>query len=462
VISKISSILLYNIEVTIRLNNNNLESQPNKYRNNLQKKSTSNIDIGSSLNKYLLKLVLDYEKTVEHKLNILILGSTHYDLGIALADYGHKITFLTWDIDDHKKLKASIDKSKLYNQISNQIINLKTIESLTETKYDILFCLIPMYRMLTDLNFIKQKVFFEYILKNINTALWLIPRNDERNPLDIYLQSQKDLDFYINYDYVFELARVKIAFNSVEYPILYTSKTILLINSRFYKNDFGRSIRNAGSIFSRVYLIKNKLYKVSLLNSDGYSTVSREFKFLSNLRLIDKIKLRIPIKVVLNKGLVFDSLQRKNINGIGLHEIKTISDSDKILKEFIKLCRKFSKAKIYHNDIRPWNILWNGKKCVFIDFENSSRYDQDVSNFPQILLFFAIANYIKKSDRIKIWGIEDIIQQNSEYLYSNEARKLFYNSWEKISIVSINELLAIDYCDVKTGFKQLIQLLESY
>ena len=448
--------------MTIGLNNNNLESQPNKYRNNLQKKSSSNIDLGSSLNKYLLKLVLNYEKTVDHKLNILILGSTHYDLGIALADYGHKITFITWDIDDHKKLKASIDKSKFYNQISNQIINLKTIESLTETKYDILFCLIPMYRMLTDLNFIKQKVFFEYMLKNIDTAFWLLPKNDERNPLDIYLPSQKNLDFYINYDYVVELARVKINFNSAEYPILYTSKTILLINCRFYKNNFVKFIRNAGSIFSRVYLIKNKLYKVSLLDSYGYSSVSREFEFLSNLRLIDKIKLRIPMKVILNKGLTFDTLQRKKINGIGLHEIITISDSHKMLKEFIKLCRKFSKAKIYHNDIRPWNILWDGKKCVFIDFENSSRSDQDVSNFPQILLFFAIANYIKRSDRIKIWGIEDIIQQNSEYLYSNEARKLFYNSWEKISIVSINELLAIDYCDVKTGFKQLIELLESY
>ena len=235
-----------------------------------------------------------------------------------------------------------------------------------------------------------------------------------------------------------------------------------MINCRFYKNNFVKFIRNAGSIFSRVYLIKNKLYKVSLLDSDGYSSVSREFEFLGSLRLIDKIKLRIPTKVILNKGLTFDTLQKKKINGIGLHEIKTISDSHKMLIEFIKLCRKFSKAKIYHNDIRPWNILWDGKKCVFIDFENSSRSDQDVSNFPQILLFFAIANYIKRSDRKKIWGIEDIIQQNSEYLYSNEARKLFYNSWEKISIVSINELLAIDYCDVKTGFKQLIELLESY
>jgi hypothetical protein len=424
--------------------------------------STSNIEIGSSLNEYILKLVINYEKTVAHKLSILIVGPTHYDLGIALADYGHKVTFITWDIDDYSKLKALIERSIFDSQISNQLINLKALDMLNEVKYDILLSLTPMYKLLTDLNFNAQKVFFEYMLKNIDTAFWLIPKNDDRNPLDIYLPSQKDLDFYINYDYVFELARVKIAFDSAEYPILYTSKTVLLINCRFYKNDFGKFICNAGSIFSRVYLIKNKLYKVSLSNSDGYSSVSREFEFLSNLRLIDKIKLRIPMKVVLNKGLAFDSLQRKKINGIGLHEIKTISDSDKMLKEFIKLCRKFSKARIYHNDIRPWNILWNGKKCVFIDFENSSRSDQDVSNFPQILLFFAIANYIKKSDRIKIWGIEDIIQQNSEYLCSNEARKLFYNSWEKISIVSINELLAINYCDVKTGFKQLIQLLESY
>lgn len=448
--------------MTIDLNNNNLESQPKKYRNDLKKISTSNIELGSNLNKFLLTLTLNYAKIAEHKLDILILGPIHHDLGIKLADYGHKITFMTWDIDDYKKLEELIDKSKFNKKIRNQFINLKTIGSLIEIKYDILFCLTPMYRLLTDLNFIKQKIFFEYVLKNIDTAFWLLPENDERNPLNIYLPSQKNLDFYINYDYVVELAKAKIDFSSAEYPILYTSKTFLLINCRFYKDNFGNIIRNTGSIFSRVYLIKNKLYKVGLSSSNGVSSVSREFEFLINLRLIDKIKLRIPVKVVLTKGLVFDLLQRKKIDGIALHEIKTISDPLKILQEYIKLCRKFSKARIYHNDIRPWNILWDGKKCVFIDFENSSKFDQDVSNFPQILYFFAMANYIIKSDRLKIWDIEEIIQQNSEYLYSNEAHKLFYNSWEKISIVSYEEILSIDYSDVKKGFKQLIELLESY
>ena len=73
-----------------------------------------------------------------------------------------------------------------------------------------------------------------------------------------------------------------------------------------------------------------------------------------------------------------------------------------------------------------------------------------------------MANYIKKLDQLKIWDIEDIIQQNSEYLHSNEAHKSLYTSWEKISTVSLSELLKIDYFDVKKGFKQLIEVLESY
>jgi predicted Ser/Thr protein kinase len=424
--------------------------------------SNLNIEIRPSFDKYLLKIVLGYEETVEHKLNILILGPTHYNLGIALADYGHKITFITWDIDDHKNLKVLIKKSKFDSQISNQLINLKAFESLTETKYDVLLSLTSFYRLLTDLNFDKQEVFFEYVLKNIDSAIWLLPKNDERNPLDIYLPNQRELDFYVNYDYVAELASVKINFNSAEYPILYTSNVLLFIDSKFYKNTFVNVIHNSGSVFSRVYFVKNKLYKVTFSNSNGDSSAAKEFKFLSNFRLMNKIKLRTPIKVSLNKGLIFDISKRKKINGIDLSEIKTIGDSHKILKEFIQLCRKFSKAKIYHNDMRPWNILWNGKKCVFIDFEYSSKYDQDSSNYPQILYFFAMANYIKKLDQLKIWDIEDIIQQNSEYLHSNEAHKLFYTSWEKISAVSLSELLKIDYFDVKKGFKQLIELLESY
>ena len=428
----------------------------------MEEMSNLNIEIRHSFDKYLLKIILGYAGTVEHKLNILILGPTHYNLGTALADYGHKITFITWDIDDHKNLKVLIKKSKFDSQISNQLINLKAIESLTETKYDLLLGLTSFYRLLTDLNFNKQEAFFEYVFKNIDSAIWLLPKNDERNPLDVYLLNQRELDFYINYDYVTELARVKINFNSAEYPIIYTSNVLLFIDSKFYKNTFVDVIRNSGSVFSRVYFVKNKLYKVTFSNSNGDSSSVKEFKFLSDFRLMNKIKLRTPIKFSLNKGLIFDISKRKKINGIDLSKIKTISDSHKILKEFIQLCRKFSKAKIYHNDMRPWNVLWNGKKCVFIDFEYSSKYDQDTSNYPQILYFFAMANYIKKLDQLKIWDIEDIIQQNSEYLRSNEAHKLFYTSWEKISTVSLSELLKIDYFDVKKGFKQLIELLESY
>ena len=445
----------------IGLNNNKSKYQPKKYINVLEETSSSNIEIGSNFNEYILKLIINYEKTVAHKLSILIIGPTHYDLGIALADHGHKVTFITWDIDDYNKLKALIETSAFDSHISNQIINLKAFDRFNDAKYDILLGLTPIYRFLTDLNFDRQRVFFEYVFKNIDSALWLLPKNDTRNPLNIYLSSQKDLDFYRNYDYVIESAKVRVNFNS-EYSLLYTSKILLLINCTFYKNDLVKIIRSTGSIFSRVYLIKNEMYKVSLSNSNSDSSVEKEFQFLTNLRLIVKIQLRIPKQIVYNKGLTFDLLQRKKINGIDLHKIETIQDPHKILKDFIRLCRKFSKARIYHNDIRPWNVLWDGKKCVFIDFENSSRFDQDVSNYPQILYFFAMASYIIRSDQSKIWDIEDIIKQNNEYLYSNRDHKLFYASWEKISIVGLNELLTIDYCDVKKGFKQLIELVESY
>lgn len=445
----------------IRLDNKS-KSQRNIYWINSEEVGNSNISIKSNFNKYLLSIILDYEKTVMHKLNILILGPTHYNLGIALANYGHKITFITWDIDDHKNLKVLIDKSNFDSQISNQLINLKDIENLTEIKYHILLCLTPLYRFLTDLNFKKQKTFFDYVLKNINSAFWLLPVSDERNPLDIYLPNQKKFDFLKNYDYLAELARIRINFSGVEYPIVYTSNILLFVNSKFYKSNCINTFKSSESAISRVYSVKDILYKVTISNGNSISPSLKEFEFLSNLELRNKVKLRTPIKIRLNKGLIFDTSKRKKITGINLHEIQNFHESLKILKEFIQLCRKFSKAKIYHNDIRPWNILWDGKKCVFIDFEFSSKYDQDTSNYPQILYFFAMANYIKKLDQLKIWDIENIIQQNSNFFHSNEAHKLFYSSWEKISTVSLSELLKIDYLDVKNGFKQLIELIESY
>ena len=251
----------------IRLSNSNSKFQFGEPSNELLLTTTLNNKVGPNLNKYLLKLVHNYEKTVEHKLNILIIGSSHHDLGIALADYGHKITFITWDIDDHNKLRIIIDKSKFGSKIDTKLINLKTIENLNAERYDVLLSLIPMYGLLTDLDFNKQKIFFEYVFKNIDSVLWLLPVRDENNPLDIYLPSQKTLDFFINYDYVIEVARVKLNINSSQYPLVYTSKSVLLMNCKFYKNNLGKVILNSGTMYSRIYLNKNKLIKVCLTNS---------------------------------------------------------------------------------------------------------------------------------------------------------------------------------------------------
>ena len=447
----------------IKLNSNRLEEKGKCHKLNLKEINTSTFVMESSLDKYLFQLMMQYEETLQRKLNILILGSNNHNLGIELAGSGHKITFITWDIDDHRDLEILINKSQFSNEISNKFMKLSAFGNLAETKYDILLCLMPMHRLLSDLNLIKQETFFKYVLKNIESAFWILPRNDESNPLNMYFTQHQYLDFYTKYSYIREVTRVKIIKSGSAYPLVYTSNTLAFIDNNFYSNNNLEIYQNSGSLFSRIYLYKNKLRKVTLTDNNGNSGTFEEYNFMNNLSKWNRIKLRIPLGVSLDKGIMFDSFGRSKLDGIDLIKIKNDNNSDKILTSFVKLSRRYSKANIYHNDLRPWNVLWNGRNCVFIDFENSSTIDRDVSGFPQILYFFSVANFIKQPYRQRIWNMEHIIQQNGSYLLGyNEVQKLICTPWEKISRVSVKELLAVDYCDVKKGFKELIELLESH
>ncbi len=447
----------------IKLNNNRLEVKGKCHKLNLKEINTSSFVMESSLDKDLFQLMMQYEKTLQRKLNILILGSNNHNLGIELAGSGHKITFITWDIDDHRNLEILINKSQFSNEINNKFVKLSALRDMTENKYDVLFCLMPMLRLLSDLNLIKQEIFFKYVLKNIETSFWILPRIDESNPLNVYLVQHQYLDFYSNYSYISEVARVKINNSGRTYPLVYTSNTLAFIDNNFHSNNKLDIYQNSGSLFSRIYFYKNRLLKLTLSDNNGNSATLNEYNFINNLSKLNRIKLRIPLRISLDKGIMFDSLERSKLDGIDLIKTKNDNNSDKILVSFVKLSRRFSKANIYHNDLRPWNVLWNGKNCVFIDFENSSTIDQDVSGFPQILYFFSVANYIKQPHQQRIWNVEHVIQQNGSYLLGyNEAQKLICTPWEKISRVSVKDLLAVDYCDVKKGFKELIELLESH
>ena len=55
-----------------------------------------------------------------------------------------------------------------------------------------------------------------------------------------------------------------------------------------------------------------------------------------------------------------------------------------IIELFHLICLRYSRNGFFHNDLRPWNLLFDGSKIDLIDFADTSKRDNDLTGLHQI------------------------------------------------------------------------------
>ncbi len=103
---------------------------------------------------------------------------------------------------------------------------------------------------------------------------------------------------------------------------------------------------------------------------------------------------------------------------------------------------------MFHNDFRPWNLLWDGYKMHLIDYADAGVHDLDVQDLPQILSLAATLAALATSD-IR-WGehfradtgkiLEEIVDVGDPHWYT--VPWLTLPTWAG---------------DIKKGLSQLVQ-----
>ncbi len=149
----------------------------------------------------------------------------------------------------------------------------------------------------------------------------------------------------------------------------------------------------------------DRIVKVECVSEDYFerSQVLAEAVFLEQAGAGLRQSLGLPGVHNFARGRAVISLVRDRVVGTALRP-EAPDEIALMQAAILDNAANFARAGMFHNDLRLWNVVWDGKRAAFIDFGDSSRRDDDVRELPQIL---ALAGTLASLATGEIRGGED-------------------------------------------------------
>lgn len=175
----------------------------------------------------------------------------------------------------------------------------------------------------------------------------------------------------------------------------YASRDLTAIRRKWLVTASG--LTENGGVIPGVQTFKstdNKLIKYEIISPDYFdrSQVIGEANFLEIVPSQIAEELQLPTLHGRINGRAVVTLTREYIAGSEMVEHSPALPSEIVLA-LMTLGSNFAKHGYFHNDIRPWNVIWSAGKPTFIDFADASRQDLDVQGIPNIAALFGTILY---------------------------------------------------------------------
>lgn len=133
----------------------------------------------------------------------------------------------------------------------------------------------------------------------------------------------------------------------------------------------------------RTYLATgDRVVKVECTSEEYFerAQVVGEAVFLDSVDDDVRARLGLPRVRALTRGRAIATLVRDAVPDDG-----PPAALDDRLRGIVDACVAFAEVGLFHNDVRPWNVLWDQRVARFVDFADSSPHDDDVRDLPQVL-----------------------------------------------------------------------------
>jgi len=405
------------------------------------------------------------EKKVGRKLRILEIGAGQGYGTLTLARLGHFITSIEWERENYDFLSLLMKPYPYKENIVSHFIDVESIETALSGNFDLALSLGSLEHIYRCLNLDKQRNFFSFIAKQTSLAIWEIPIFENRAHWNWSLPEDPLIQFNERF-YLGEVGWYLQHSRGNKRPLIVTSDKYVLNGESLYEiresdsftkhpftdeNSVKRKSFNLGDV-----IIKTELHPLDLVES---SEIFAEAEFLRSIDRRTAKRLKLPKVKYVHNGRYISQFGRTAIKGERVDEVLNLDNSKIILLHFIELCSNLATSGIFPNDLRPWNILWDGERCSFIDFASTDKYDRDVLGLPQILSFLATANYISKGESGKQgWELESSFKLLSTVpsVFLNE-RTYFYDFTWKAVAVDKGYLESLDYSSLEDSFASVIE-----
>lgn len=416
----------------------------------------------------IYKVVKNLENHLGRKLRILEIGSAQGFFGLQFAKEGHQIISIDWEDENVqfvKKLRLSIP-----DPISYEIfrIDLDRILEINETEFDLSISMGSLVQVYRTLNTSAQGRFFEFIKKNSKVAIWDIPIFEENASWN-WAINQNPLEDFKKDPFLFEIGRYKKHNRGAKWPLILTSENFAYTENQFFQFDttqihFKHPFSDGTENNRRTINLGEKILKFEFREGIQENRVSilGEKRFLESKRIIEMNEILFPRVISANIGEYVSQFSRETVEGIRLDLALNSQNSNEILGKFASLTVSLAKSGIFPNDLRPWNIIWDGETCKLIDFSSSNFFDDDESGIPQFISFLATVEFIKLGNfKAESWNMNRYIS-NFNKIYSslgNLKHFLFDFTWkeifsEKTFVESILKL------DSEIAIQEVIQILK--
>lgn len=113
------------------------------------------------------------------------------------------------------------------------------------------------------------------------------------------------------------------------------------------------------------------------------SQVAGEALFLSYADPDARDALSLPRVHAFDRGRAIVAMVRDAVVGEPVTDLPA-GERHALMREILEEASRYAAQGLFHNDLRPWNVLRLSGATRFIDFADASGNDEDVSGIPQV------------------------------------------------------------------------------
>jgi O-antigen chain-terminating methyltransferase len=328
--------------------------------------------------------------------------------GKKLIDFGSSLGYFTLYFADRSAITEgwesntdNCDASKMIQDIvgipatlKNKELNLETIKTIYPGQFDACFILSVFHHVVRFTGIEETQQLIKEILDRIPVMFVELAKKGEDSslPWDAS-QPEHELD-------IFDLVKDEVTITLIgEFPnhlsnnmrpvYMIEKKKSVVVGQNIYNYEASENRAYKGSIVARTGIVRRYYSSDSVLVKeyalDQASKVENEAQILgeiSTLLNIQKMKIHHAPELLSYelKPSSFARLALKKVSGDLLSDLdKQFSEKESIgiLQDILRSLADLEEKKLYHNDIRSWNIIVDNQNAWLIDYGLVSSIDED-------------------------------------------------------------------------------------